>query len=153
VVRVETTAVNVAHFGMADNDGARPAGEPFDPGGPAALRATWDAARVTAAITAAGVPARVSHHAGTHCCNLALHTCLGALERLGLGSPCGFLHLPYLPEQVVWLMGHRAGQAETAPGSTLDQPSMSLDLQVMAAKAAIGVLATQAAASAERLPK
>jgi pyroglutamyl-peptidase len=153
VVRVETTAINVAHFGIADNDGARPGGEPFDLGGPAARRATWDAARVTAAIIEAGVPARISHHAGTHCCNLALHTCLGALERLGLPSPCGFLHLPYLPEQVVWLMRNRAGQAATAPGSSLDPPSMSFDLQIMAARAAIRVLAEPAAALAVQVPE
>ena len=54
------------------------------------------------------MPARIS-------VNLTLYTYLGALEARGLASPCGFLHLPYLPEQVVWMMRRRAGRGDSAP--------------------------------------
>ncbi|MEJ0072126.1 MAG: hypothetical protein WDO24_29260 [Pseudomonadota bacterium] len=52
-------------------------------------------------MRAAGLPARLSFHAGTHCCNLWLYHALGTLERRGRPIPCGFVHLPCLPEQAL----------------------------------------------------
>lgn len=139
VIRAETLAVNLAHFGVPDNDGAAPTGHRFAPDGPEARVASWDADAVVSAILAEGLPARVSHHAGTHCCNLALFTAIAALADLGARAPCGFLHLPYTPDQVVWLM--RQGRASLSAG---DPPSMAGLDQARAVKAAIRVMATQA---------
>ncbi|HUG61979.1 MAG TPA: pyroglutamyl-peptidase I [Methylomirabilota bacterium] len=144
-LRVETMAINAAHFGVPDNDGARPEGGASIAEGPAAMRATWDAGAVMAAVEAEGVPARLSFHAGTHLCNLTLYTCLSLLGGRSPRVPCGFLHLPYLPEQIVW-MRRRANAA--AGGAAWDQPSMALDLQVRAVKAAVSVMARQALADA-----
>ena len=94
-----------------------------------ARRATWDAEAVVAGIMDRGIPARLSFHAGTHLCNLTLYTYLEALEQVGLEAPCGFLHLPYLPEQVVWMMRNRGAAAEQAPGASFDLPSMPLETQ------------------------
>jgi len=146
VVRVEKVAINAADFGVADNEGAKPeGGVRFAQNDAAARLATWDAEAVVAAILEADVPARVSYHAGTHLCNLTLFTYLAALAGAGLDAPCGFLHLPYLPDQIVWMMRHRAGTGE-APGLSFDQPSMALETQVNAVKAALGALARQARA-------
>lgn len=145
VIKVEAMALNMAHFAIPDNEGARPrGGMRFADDAPDGLPATWDAAAVADAIVSADVPARVSFHAGTHLCNLTLFTYLAALGSAGSRSPCGFLHLPYLPEQVAWLMRQRGDAADTAPGTSLDQPSMALATQVAAVKAAIGALALQA---------
>lgn len=146
VVRAEAVGLNVAHFAIPDNEGARPLGGVPFADGPAARRATWDAGEIAAAIVAAEVPARVSFHAGTHLCNLTLYTYLGALEAEGSPSPCGFLHLPYLPEQITWMMRQRGGAPESAPGSPLELPSMALETQVTAVRAAIAALARQAVA-------
>lgn len=144
-VRIETIAVNACHFAIPDNEGVRPlGGEPIQPGGPAARLATWDAGAVVEAILAQEIPARISFHAGTHLCNLTLYTYLGALEALGLAAPCGFLHLPYLPEQVVWLMRRRGNQPASAQTTPLDLPSMALETQLTAVRAALGALARQA---------
>ncbi len=141
-VRAETMAINAAHFGMPDAAGALPqGGARFDAEAPEARRATWDAAAVVAAIQDAGVPARLSFHAGTHLCNLTLFTYLGALDP---GVPCGFLHVPYTPEQVVWMMRHRAGGPHAAPGVVVDQPSMALETQRKALEATLQALARQA---------
>jgi pyroglutamyl-peptidase len=147
VVKVEAMALNAAHFAVPDSEGARPrGGRRFADDAPDALPATWDATAVVDAIVAADVPARVSFHAGTHLCNLTLFTYLAALKASGSRSPCGFLHLPYLPEQVAWLIRQRGDVPDTAPGTNLDLPSMALATQVTAVKAAIAALARQASA-------
>lgn len=144
-LRVETLGVNACHFAIPDNYGARPLGGiPIDPHGPTARVATWDTKAVAEAILDEGIPARTSFHAGTHLCNLTLYTYLGAIEALGLDIPCGFLHLPYLPEQIVWMMRERGDRPDTAPGSPLEQPSMALETQIRAVKAALGAIARQA---------
>lgn len=144
VIRIEKVAVNAAHFGVPDNEGARPLGEKIDPVGPDGHLATWDAAAAVSAILDAGIPARASYHAGTHLCNLTLYTYLDALKKRGLSIPCGFLHLPYLPEQVVWLMRQHGGKATAAPTPTLDLASMDFATQVNAVKAALSAVARQA---------
>jgi pyroglutamyl-peptidase len=142
VIRVETTALNRADFKVADNDGLL-ARETPDGAGPAARVATYPADDIARAIRAAGVPASVSHHAGTHLCNLTLYTLLGAL---GSEAPCGFLHLPLLPAQVAAMMEAGAGRPQTAPFAPTDLPSMALETQVRATEAALRRLA-------ETLPK
>lgn len=148
-VRIETIGVNAMHFGIPDNEGVRPqGGEPIDPAGPPARVATWNADAVVAAILDDGIPAKASFHAGTHLCNLTLYTYLGALEAAGLAaSPCGFLHLPYLPEQIVWMMRQQAGHPGSALAANLELPSMALETQIRAVKAALGAMARQAAAA------
>ncbi len=153
-LRVEKVEINACHFAVADNDGMRPlGGTPIEPDGPMARLATWDAEAVVAAILAEDVPARVSFHAGTHLCNLTLYTYLGALEARGLASPCGFLHLPYLPEQIVWMMRQRGSAPETAPGAPLDLPSMALETQIRAVKAVLRELAREARAAPSLAPE
>jgi pyroglutamyl-peptidase len=135
-IRLEQFAINRAHCGDgADNDGVSPSDRPLDPDGPAARIASLSLRPVVERLRGAGIPARLSFHAGTHCCNLWLYHALGALERnhaLGAperaghapaaperrGIPCGFIHLPCLPEQ------------------TLDAllPSMPLDVMVEAVR-------------------
>jgi pyroglutamyl-peptidase len=100
-LRLEQVAINRAHSEAADNDGLAPANAPLDPDGPAARIATLALEPVIARLRAADLPARLSFHAGTHCCNLWLYRALGALERSGRAIPCGFIHLPCLPEQVL----------------------------------------------------
>lgn len=143
VVRVEAMAVNAAAFTVADNDGAQAGGGPIEPDGPAGRAATWDAAAVAAAIAAAGIPARVSWHAGTHLCNFALYSLVGLLEQSGARVPCGFLHLPFLPEQVVWLMRRHVEDTGAALGASQDEPSMSLENQLAAVRTAVAVTAAR----------
>lgn len=146
-VRVETVGINACHFAVPDNFGLRPeGGEPIDPAGPAAHRATWNAPAIVAALLAAGVPAQLSFHAGTHLCNLTLYTYLAALAAAGSGAPCGFLHLPCLPEQVVWLMRQPQARATDAFGPDLDLPSMDRATQRRAVRTMLGEVALQARA-------
>jgi pyroglutamyl-peptidase len=129
-VSVERIGINVDDFRIPDNDGAQPADEPVIAGGPAAYFATIPVPAVVAALRQADVPASVSNTAGTHLCNHALYL-LGHLAATGYPAMrSGFLHLPFLPEQVV-----------CHPG----QPSMAVATAVAALRAAITAVTTGAA--------
>jgi pyroglutamyl-peptidase len=146
VVKVEAMAVNAAHFAVPDADGALPVGgERIDARGPDARRATWQTGAVVDAILAERVPAMPSFHAGTHLCNLTLFTFLGALAAADIVAPCGFLHLPYLPEQVAWLMREPRSDGRRAPLASTELASMALETQAKAVRAAVAALARQAA--------
>ena len=124
-VSVERLGINVNDFRIPDNDGARPVDLPVIAGGPAAYFATIPVRAVVAALDAAGVPASLSNPAGTHLCNHTLYLLghLAATTHPGLRA--GFLHLPWLPEQVV-----------RHPG----QPSLATATLVLALKVAIGAV-------------
>lgn len=131
-ISVERIGINVTDFRIPDNDGMQPSDEPVIAGGPAAYFATLPVKAVAAALRHAGVPAGVSNSAGTHLCNHTLYLLghLAATEYPAMRY--GFLHVPFLPEQVV----HHPGR-----------PSMGLGTLVVALRAAIrAVEAEQAAA-------
>lgn len=125
-IRLEQIAINRAHSDCADNDGARPRNRPLDPAGPAARIATLPSEPLIDQLGVAGIPARLSFHAGTHCCNLLLYHLLGELEVLGQGARCGFVHLPCLPTQAIAALRPADGERPTV------LPSMSLKTMVAA---------------------
>ena len=133
VVRVETTAMNRADFGVADDQGES-VHATMVLAGPAAHFATYDAPAVASAIRAAGVPAALSHHAGTYLCNLTLFS---FLEALAPSRPCGFLHLPLFPEHVAALLSRHERGASMAPLATPETASMERSLQTRAVTVAL----------------
>ncbi|HDM92253.1 MAG TPA: pyroglutamyl-peptidase I [Candidatus Korarchaeota archaeon] len=100
VIRVETVALNVAHSREPDVDGYKPQFERIDPEGPAAYFTTLPAEKVVSALRQAGIPARLSFHAGTFICNLVSYVALREIDLLGLNSIAGFIHVPYSSEIV-----------------------------------------------------
>lgn len=147
VLRFETTAINRLDFGVADNHGARPTdGRPIDPDGPPARMATWDAYGLAGMLRGAGLPARVSHFAGTHLCNATLFAALGAMQAEGLTGPCGFFHLPYLPAQVARFMSETPAGGDLAPMTPRALPSMAFDDQ----RAALGLVLAALSTSPKR---
>lgn len=119
VIRLEQVAINRAHSARPDNAGYAPHQCAIDPDGPAARFVALDLHPLATALTAAGVPARVSFHAGTHCCNLVLYTALAVRPAAAL-----FVHLPLLPTQ---------GLAKDGAGPL---PSMALAIMEQAVLAA-----------------
>lgn len=98
---VERIAINVDDARIGDNDGVWRVDQAVVPGGPAAYFATLPIKTLVHAIRGAGVPSAVSQSAGTFLCNHVFYAgChLAATERPGMR--CGFIHVPFLPEQVV----------------------------------------------------
>lgn len=90
-ISVERVAVNLIDARIPDNGGAQPIDMPSVAGAPAAHFATLPVKEITRRIVAAGIPAAVSHSAGTFVCN---HVFFTASEAAASGTRVGFLHVP-----------------------------------------------------------
>ncbi|MBE8524324.1 pyroglutamyl-peptidase I [Amycolatopsis sp. H6(2020)] len=108
-VTPERVAINLIDARIPDNAGARPVDAPVVPDGPAAYFTTLPVKACVAAIRAAGVPASVSHTAGTYVCNQVFYGLMHLLATEFPGVRGGFVHVPFSPEQVA-----AAGKAEAS---------------------------------------
>lgn len=95
-VTPERVAVNLDDARIPDNAGARPCDLPVVAGAPAAYFSTLPVKAATAALRAAGVPADLSHTAGSFVCNHVFFR----LQHLLAGSDVrsGFVHVPTTAE-------------------------------------------------------
>lgn len=89
VVSLERVALNWVDAEIPDNEGEQPLEQPLVAGSPAALFGKLPFKLLRQALQNAGIPAEVSHSAGTYVCNAVyydvLHTC---------SVPAGFVHVP-----------------------------------------------------------
>jgi pyroglutamyl-peptidase len=146
VIRLERVAINVADFEIPDNEGVVLVDRPLDAAGAAARFATLPLRRVQAALLQAGIPARLSSSAGTYLCNKALYRFLGAIEESGRVVPCGFIHLPYMPEQVAGMIAEMQAARSVERHRRPDVASMSPELMTEAVRIALEVTLARDAA-------
>ena len=103
-ITVERVGINIDDCRIPDNEGNQPIDEPVIKGGPAAYFVTVPIKAIVENIKAHNIPASISNTAGTFICN---HVCYGvahlAAQRTAAGKPMksGFIHIPFLPEQVI----------------------------------------------------
>ncbi|SDU88831.1 pyroglutamyl-peptidase I [Pseudomonas mucidolens] len=97
-ISIERVAINLNDARIADNLGERPIDTPVVPGGPAAYFSTLPVKAMVKALREAGIAASVSQTAGTFVCNQVFYSLQHALAGSGVRS--GFIHVPWLPEQV-----------------------------------------------------
>ena len=108
-ITVERVGINIDDFRIPDNKGNQPIDEPVVTGGPVAYWATLPIKKMVANIKAQGIPASVSNSAGTYVCNHLLYGLLHYLTTQGKTAiPAGFIHIPYLPEQMAVRSGKDA---------------------------------------------
>ena len=118
-IRLESVAINLDDARIPDNDGAQPVDEPAVAGAPAAYFGSLPVKAAVAALRERGIPARVSHTAGTFVCNHVFYLLMRALEpRPGMHG--GFVHVPYAAEAV----------APGIPSLPLDVIADALDILV-----------------------
>ena len=96
-VTPERIAVNIRDARIPDNAGNQPRGEFVAPEGPAAYFATIPVERMAQAIRDREIRATVSNSAGAYVCNDVMYSLLHAFA--GTAVRCGFIHVPYIPEQ------------------------------------------------------
>ena len=125
-VTPERIAINFRDATIPDNKGFCPKEEPVVPGGPAAYFSGLPVKAMAEAMQEAGIPAAVSNSAGTFVCNELLYTLLSYIEERGLPIKAGFIHVPFLPSQVV---------------KRPEMPSMPLETMVKALETALSVIA------------
>ena len=103
-ITVERVGINIDDCRIPDNEGNQPIDEPIVNGGPSAYFVTVPIKAIVEKIKANSIPASISNTAGTFICN---HVCYGvahlAAARTAAGKPMksGFIHIPFLPEQVI----------------------------------------------------
>jgi pyroglutamyl-peptidase len=125
-IRVERVGLNVADFEIADNDGEMAVGRAIEPNGPDARFATVPVAEMTDAVLAAGIPAHVSNTAGAYLCNACLYRLVGLAGEV----PAGFIHLPYLPEQVAALMASDRRERAMLPSMDLATMQKAVEIAI-----------------------
>lgn len=111
-ISLERVAINIDDARIKDNEGNQPIDTKIFEDGENAYFSSLPIKRMAKKIREAGIPASISNTAGTFVCN---HIMYGLLYLINTKYPHirgGFLHVPYLPEQVV---------------SKGNVPSMSLD--------------------------
>lgn len=100
-MRIERLAVNIDDARIKDNEGNQPSDEPIAPGGPLAYWATIPVKDIVARLEDKGIPAFVSYTAGTFVCNHVFYATTHYVKENDLPIQVGFIHVPFLPEQVV----------------------------------------------------
>ncbi len=92
-LRLETVARNHGTVAVPDESGAVRSG-PIAPNGPDTYACTLPFAAIQPALGQRGVAARLSDDAGAYVCNHVFYTARHAIERRGLATACGFVHVP-----------------------------------------------------------
>jgi pyroglutamyl-peptidase len=144
MLRVERIAVNIADFEIADNAGLIAKAEVVE-GDPAGLLGTLPIEAIRDRLLAAGIPARLSGTAGEFLCNALMYH---ALRLCALRTPpprCGFIHLPYLPEQVALLLEQARDRATVELHQRADLASMALETMIEGVRLAIATTLEAAA--------
>jgi pyroglutamyl-peptidase len=132
---VERVAVNVDDTSAPDNAGVILQGTPIVPQGPAAYFATLPVQEIVAGLRTAGYPAIVSNSAGLFVCNHLMYGVLHHIAVHHLSCLGGFVHVPFLPEQVT-----------ERPGT----PSMSLAVIVAGLQTLINIIALAPGSQGDR---
>lgn len=97
---VERVAINLSDGRIPDNSGNQPVDEPILINGPVAYWSGLPVKAIAKKVQEAGIPAEVSHTAGTYVCNHIFYGLMSLLsEREAVRG--GFIHIPFIPEQAV----------------------------------------------------
>ena len=97
----ERVAINQDDARIPDNDGNQPIDLPIRPDGASAYFSNLPIKAMVQAIKMVGLPASVSNTAGTFVCNHLMYQALYLVEKKFPHVKAGFMHIPYMMEQVV----------------------------------------------------
>ena len=111
-ISLERVAINVDDARIPDNAGQCPVDAPVIVDGPAGHFSTLPIKRLLVELHRAGIPAEISHSAGTFVCN---HVFYGLMHRLQNRRSVrgGFVHVPYSPNQAAQHPGAPSLPTET----------------------------------------
>lgn len=124
-IAIERVAVNRANG--KDNYDVTRSEDMIVEDGPDAYLSTLPIVEMKNAMCEEGIPAYISNTAGLYLCNCIFYTVRHHIESQGLNIKAGFIHIPYIPEQVA---------GKKSPNT----PSMALDMIVKGLEVAIDQL-------------
>ncbi|MEO1615619.1 MAG: pyroglutamyl-peptidase I [Planctomycetota bacterium] len=112
IIKLETVGLNL-----------RTNGAPLLSDAPAAYRTQLDLQACQERLAQAGIPAKVSHHAGTFLCNAALFLSQHYSAMMGGRTESVFVHLPLTPAQAA---------VEESPTASMSTPMQSAAIAMVA---------------------
>ena len=121
----ERVAINLNDARISDNQGQQPLDQLIHKAGQTAYFTQLPVKKIVAAIQAQGIPSYVSTTTGTFVCNHVMYQVQYLIDKGFPQLKAGFIHLPYLPQQVAKLK---------------NMPSLSLTDDVQGLTAAIKVI-------------
>lgn len=140
-IRLERIGINVADFEIPDNEGAYVTDASVSGNGSTAALTTLPVRKIESDLLGAGIPARISATAGTFLCNATLYTILRLAEGMRPPPMAGFVHVPYLPEQVVELLNAVREERKLELHQRADLASMDLATMIRAVEIALATTA------------
>lgn len=99
-VTIEKVAINLIEARIPDNEGRQPLDCPVHDDGENAYFAKLPVKAMVHEIKSHGIPAKISYTAGTFVCNDVMYRLLYMIDKKYPSMRGGFIHVPYLPEQV-----------------------------------------------------
>lgn len=100
-ITVEKVGINLDDYRIPDNEGNQFIDRPIFEDGPASYFSTLPVKAMVEKIKEKHIPASVSYSAGTFICNHVLYGVLYMATHEFEGLKSGFIHIPFLTEQVV----------------------------------------------------
>lgn len=97
----ERVAVNIDDARIPDNEGNQPIDVPIQTDGAAAYFTQLPIKAMIKNVRDAGLPASLSNSAGVFVCNHIMYQVLYLIEKEFPGVKGGFIHVPFIAEQVV----------------------------------------------------
>ncbi len=122
---LERVAINQDDARIPDNEGQAPIDRTIRSDGPAAYFSTLPIKAMVEEIRKGKLPASVSNSAGTFVCNHLMYGILYTLDKECPRARGGFLHVPFIPDQVV--------DRPTMPSMALRDMARGIELALSAA--------------------
>ena len=97
----ERVSINIDDARIPDNVGNQPVDAPIFSDGEPAYFSSLPVKAMVQMIREAGVPASLSNTAGTYVCNHLMYGVLYHIDKSFPGMKGGFMHVPYMHEQVM----------------------------------------------------
>lgn len=113
MISLEKVAINLKDGQIADNDGYKPSNEKIRQDGADGYFSTLDLDALLVELKDKLIPCHISYTAGTYVCNSVLYEALYYAKKKSIDYQAGFVHIPYLPSQVL-------DKARTTPSMDLN---------------------------------
>ena len=100
-ISIERVGINLDDFRIPDNEGNQIIDEPVFPDGENSYFVKLPVKAMVQNVQKNNIPASVSYTAGTFVCNHVLYGVMYLIEKKYKGKKSGFIHIPFLPQQVI----------------------------------------------------
>ncbi|MBC7088411.1 MAG: pyroglutamyl-peptidase I [Tissierellales bacterium] len=100
-ITIERVAINISDASIKDNEGNMPIDEKIFADGENAYFSSLPIKSIVSNIRSEKIPASISNTAGTYVCNHIMYGLLYLIDKKYKNVRGGFIHVPYLPEQVI----------------------------------------------------